>query len=202
MLDFIHADEKLWDVANSLFGETAPQRTPWVESQTLDLLAGRVPQVITELRRLANPAEATTSQQTVLTQVANYFERNTPYMHYDQYLANGWPIASGVIEGACRHLVKDRCELSGMRWTQDGVENLLRLRAVAENDDWSRLSTLLSATAPPAFVRRPAGPHKTHSKIKPWLTQNRRPSRRPLARAFIMPTVITQRAAQSQKRAA
>ncbi len=53
VLDFIHADEKLWDVANSLFGETAAQRTPWVERQSVDLLSGRVPPVITELRRLA-----------------------------------------------------------------------------------------------------------------------------------------------------
>jgi len=201
VLDFIHADEKLWDVANSLFGETAPQRTPWVESQTLDLLAGRVPQVITELRRLANPAEATTSQQTVLTQVANYFERNTPYMHYDQYLTNGWPIASGVIEGACRHLVKDRCELSGMRWTQDGVENLLRLRAVAENDDWAAYRRFLQ--------------HQRHQRLYgiPWSAQDTLenqaladpepvPQPPPAGRAFIMPTVITQRAAQSKKRAA
>ena len=57
-------------------------------------------------------------------------------MDYPTYLANGWPIASGVIEGACRHFVKDRCELSGMRWHQTGAENLLRLRAVSENDDW------------------------------------------------------------------
>jgi hypothetical protein len=57
-------------------------------------------------------------------------------MDYPTYLARGWPIASGVIEGACRHFVKDRCELSGMRWNQDGAENLLHLRAVAENDDW------------------------------------------------------------------
>ena len=57
-------------------------------------------------------------------------------MDYPTYLAQGWPIASGVIEGACRHFVKDRCELSGMRWTQAGAENLLRLRAVAENGDW------------------------------------------------------------------
>jgi len=137
VLDFIHADEKLWDVANSLFGETSDQRTPWVEAQTLDLLSGQAPQVVTELRRRASLAETTPPQKTTLTQVANYFERNTAFMHYDQYLAHGWPIASGVIEGACRHLVKDRCELSGMRWTKDGVENLLRLRAVAENDDWA-----------------------------------------------------------------
>ena len=68
---------------------------------------------------------------------ANYFERNLPYMAYDRYLAQGWPIASGVIEGACRHLVKDRFELSGMRWTKVGAENLLHLRAVAENGDWA-----------------------------------------------------------------
>ena len=137
VLDFIHAAEKLWDVANTLFGETSPQRSPWVETQTLDLLSGRGAQVIMELRQRAQLAEATAAQRTVLTQVANYFERNAAYMHYDQYLAYGWPIASGVIEGACRHLVKDRCELSGMRWTKDGVESLLRLRAVAENDDWT-----------------------------------------------------------------
>ena len=52
------------------------------------------------------------------------------------YLANGWPMASGVIEGACRHLVKDRMELSGMRWTQEGAEQLLHLRSVAENGEW------------------------------------------------------------------
>ena len=57
-------------------------------------------------------------------------------MNYRSYLANGWPIASEVIEGACRHFVKDRCELSGMRWSQAVAENLLHLRAVAENDDW------------------------------------------------------------------
>jgi len=137
LLDFIHANEKLWDVANSLFGEQSPQRQPWVEAQTLQMLSGQVAQVIAALRLLASSAESTSNQRTVLTQVANYFQRNASYMDYDRYLANGWPIASGVIEGACRHLVKDRCELSGMRWTKDGVENLLRLRAVAENDDWA-----------------------------------------------------------------
>jgi hypothetical protein len=137
ILDFIHADEKLWDVGNALFGETSSQRTSWVESRTLDMLSGRTAQVINELRQYAEAATTKAAQQAVLTQVANYFERNADYMHYDEYLARGWPIASGVIEGACRHLVKDRCELSGMRWTVEGVENLLRLRAVAENGDWA-----------------------------------------------------------------
>lgn len=137
VLDFIHADEKLWEVANSLFGEKSAQRMPWVEAQTLHMLSGRVPQVIAELRQLLSLAETTPAQKIILTKNANYFEHNLAFMHYDQYLADGWPIASGVIEGACRHLVKDRCELSGMRWSKEGVENLLRLRAVAENDDWA-----------------------------------------------------------------
>ena len=57
-------------------------------------------------------------------------------MHYDAYLACGWPIATGVIEGACRHLVKDRCELSGMHWRVSGAQALLGLRSVAENGHW------------------------------------------------------------------
>ncbi len=58
-------------------------------------------------------------------------------MRYDESLKAGWPIASGVIEDACRHLVKDRCELSGMRWTLEGAEAILRLRCVIENGDWA-----------------------------------------------------------------
>ena len=72
----------------------------------------------------------------VLEKTANYFERNLTYMDYEEYLSRGSPIASGVIEGACRHLVKNRFELSGMRWSLEGAESLLRLRAVAENGDW------------------------------------------------------------------
>lgn len=136
ILDFIHADEYLWKVANNLLGETAEERTEWVTHRALQMLSGETEQIITEFRRLAQEPQRTASQQERLLKTANYFERNLAYMDYPTYLSKGWPIASGVIEGACRHLVKDRMELSGMRWTQDGAENLLRLRAVAENQDW------------------------------------------------------------------
>jgi hypothetical protein len=136
VLDFIHADEYLWDVANSLFGEKNPQRLGWMKAHTLQILSGQTQQVIAEFQRLAVADETQSAQRTQLAKTANYFERNLPYMDYHTYLANGWPIASGVIEGACRHFVKDRCELSGMRWGQAGAENLLHLRAVAENEDW------------------------------------------------------------------
>lgn len=136
ILDFIHASEYLWDVANRLLGENHPKRLDWMAQQTLRILSGQTRQVIADFRRMATKKKTRVTLREQLNKTANYFERNLPFMDYPAYLANGWPIASGVIEGACRHFVKDRCELSGMRWNQTGAENLLRLRAVAENDDW------------------------------------------------------------------
>ena len=136
ILDFVHANEYLWDVANSLLGETSEQRLEWVRSRTLQILSGQTVRVIAELRQIAKNKKTKVAQRKQLHKTANYFERNLPYMNYPAYLSNGYPIASGAIEGACRHFVKDRFELSGMRWLQEGAENLLRLRAVAENDDW------------------------------------------------------------------
>lgn len=136
ILDFIHANEYLWKVANVLLGETNPQRFTWMKNQTLLLLSGKTKQLIAKFRRLAKQPKVRKSQRAQLLATANYFQRNLPFMDYPTYLSNGWPIASGVIEGACRHFVKDRCELSGMRWLQSGAENLLHLRAIAENHDW------------------------------------------------------------------
>ena len=136
ILDFIHADEYLWDVANALLGEQNPQRLEWMAQYTLKILSSQTESVIATFQQMAQDKQYTAKQRTQLAKTATYFQRNLPYMDYSTYLKRGWPIASGVIEGACRHFVKDRCELSGMRWTQTGVENLLRLRAVAENGDW------------------------------------------------------------------
>jgi hypothetical protein len=136
ILDFIHADEYLWNVANSLLGENHPQRLAWMKEHTLQILSGQTEQLIAQFRQMAQDNQYSAAQQAQLTKTANYFERNLPYMDYATYLKRGWPIASGVIEGACRHFVKDRCELSGMRWERTGAEALLHLRAVAENGDW------------------------------------------------------------------
>ncbi len=136
ILDFVHANEYLWKVANSLFGEKDEGREKWVKKQTALMLSGKIRDVIDDFRARAKMKSRTKNQVQKLEKTANYFERNLTYMDYATYLANGWPIASGVIEGACRHFVKDRFELSGMRWEQGGAENLLRLRAIAENDDW------------------------------------------------------------------
>jgi hypothetical protein len=136
ILDFIHAYEYLWKAVTCLYGEKHPERLPWIRQQTQLLLTSRTPELIEQLRRLAEEDGRTAYQQKLLHKVAGYLEKNQDYMDYAACLRKGWPIASGVIEGACRHFVKDRMELSGMRWTETGAENLLRLRAVAENDDW------------------------------------------------------------------
>jgi len=201
VLDFIHAHEKLWQAANALFGETSPLRTPWVETHTLDMLAGQLSQVIHELRRLATSPEVTASQQTVLTKTANYFQRNADYMRYDHCLANGWPIASGVIEGACRHLVKDRCELSGMRWTQAGAENLLHLRAVVENGDWAAYQRFHQEQR---YQRLYNVPSPAQDMLENQILADADLLAKPLPahRSFIMPTIVPQRSAQQQKCAA
>jgi hypothetical protein len=135
-LDLIHALEYLWKAANALLGETHAQRSSWVAERTLQLLSGQARAVISELEQLAQAPTCPAGQREVVLQVAGYLQRNLPYMQYDTYLALGWPIATGVVEGACRHVVKDRCELSGMRWSQAGAEALLQLRCVYENGDW------------------------------------------------------------------
>jgi hypothetical protein len=136
VLDLIHATEYLWKAANALLGETNPRRTAWVKARTLQLVRSQSAWIVADLRHLAATPGRARRVRTVLTKVAAYLERNAPYMDYAAYLARGWPIATGVIEGACRHLVKDRCERSGMRWTIAGAEALLHLRCVHENGDW------------------------------------------------------------------
>jgi hypothetical protein len=202
VLDFIHADEYLWDAANSLFGETSAQRTPWVEQQTLSLLAGRQVDIVSELRRLATLTDTKATQRKVLNQVANYFERNAPFMHYDQYLAQGWPIASGVIEGACRHLVKDRCELSGMRWTLKGVENLLRLRAVAVNNHWEDYQRFHQQQR---YQRLYGVPMPQQDSIEAQVLEPTSipvPENASTGRLFIMPVMVKPRTASAQQPAA
>lgn len=71
-----------------------------------------------------------------LNAVANYLYRNRSPMHYNEYLANGWPIASGPVEGACKNLIKDRMERSGMRWTEQMAEAIVQLRAIYLSGDF------------------------------------------------------------------
>ena len=100
------------------------------------LLSGLGTGVIRWLQDLAERAALPTPSHTRLAQIYAYFARHRDRIHYDHYLAAGYPIASGVIEGACRHVVKDRMERAGMHWTLPGAQALLNLRCVALNNEW------------------------------------------------------------------
>ena len=136
VLDILHVDEYLWKAGTAVYGETDPRRAPWVAAQVLDILSSHSAEVIRRLEDTAASLRPRSQTAQTLRAVANYLRRNQPFMDYASYLHRGWPIATGVVEGTCRHLVKDRMELSGMRWTIPGADVLLALRSVHENHDW------------------------------------------------------------------
>ena len=136
VLDIIHAVEYLWKAANALLGERHPERTAWVRDHLLSLLRGQVEAVVTTLSAAAAAPALTPTRRDTVTATIGYYQRNMPFMRYDQYLARGWPIGTGVVESACGHLVKDRLQQAGMRWTTDGAHAILDLRAVRLTDAW------------------------------------------------------------------
>lgn len=138
VLDIIHATEYLWDAATALLGERHPDRKAWVREHLGLLLGGDVGEVIARLTAAAAEPGRTAVPRRALQRTCGYYQRNQAFMHYDQYLAQGWPIGTGVVEGACGHLVKDRCDQAGMRWTKAGAQAVLDLRAVRLNGDWDR----------------------------------------------------------------
>ena len=135
VLDFLHALEKLWKSAHALHREGSPEAQAFVYQRAKRLLEGQVDQVVKGLRLIVTKRRLTGNTAKTLLDVAAYFKRNRERMRYDTYLANGWPIASGSVEGACKNLIRDRFERSGMRWTLETAEALLRLRAVHLSGD-------------------------------------------------------------------
>jgi len=136
ILDIMHAMTYLWTAAEARFGKDRNATRDWIRYSLLRMLRGEAPRVVDELNRWAKQAVNSAKRETI-GKSANYLNRNLERMKYDEYLAKGWPIATGIIEGACRHVVKDRCEGSGMRWTEEGAEAILHLRCVHQNGDWN-----------------------------------------------------------------
>jgi hypothetical protein len=129
-LDIIHATEYLWATANFRLGETHPHRTVWVRRYLEPLVAGQTEAVLAALEAEADDPTDTATQRRAVRRTVGYDRRHRSYMRDDEYLAQGWPLGTGVIEGACGHLVQDRLEQSGLRWTKAGAQAVLDLRAV------------------------------------------------------------------------
>jgi len=141
ILDLFHVLERLWQAAHCFHPEGSEAAQAFVTDRLERILEGQVGYVIGGLKQMATKHRLRGSKKDQLSKVIGYLERNRRFMHYDEYLAAGYPIGSGVAEGACRHLVKDRMEGTGMRWRTEGAQAMLDLRAVYLNDDWDTFQT-------------------------------------------------------------
>lgn len=136
ILDLFHVLERLWAAAHCFHREGSEEAEAFADARLLRILEGDVGRVIGGLRQMMTKRGLRGARARRLQSVITYLENNRRYMKYDECLKAGYPIGSGVAEGACRHLVKDRLELTGMRWTTDGAQAMLHLRAVHLNDEW------------------------------------------------------------------
>jgi hypothetical protein len=137
LIDFIHVLEYLWKAAWCFHAPRDPAMEDWVTAQALDILHGRTPEVITRIARLAedHPPKPGGEHAKIIRKTLHYLQAKQPYLDYPAALANGWPIATGVIEGACRHLVQDRMGITGARWSLQGAQAMLWLRAINASGD-------------------------------------------------------------------
>jgi len=137
LVDFIHVLEYLWKAAWCFCPPRDPAAEDWVTAQALDILHGRVPEVISRIEALtaADPPKPGSEHAKIIRTTLAYLAAKQPWMDYPHALAEGWPIATGVIEGACRHLVQDRMGITGARWGLEGAQAILWLRAIRANGD-------------------------------------------------------------------
>jgi hypothetical protein len=138
ILDLLHVLEKLWKAAYVFHAEGSLEAELWVLDRTLRILFGEVSQVVKGIRQSITKRRLSGAKRKTLCAVADYLHRNRARMRYDEYLAKGWPIASGPVEGACKNLIKDRMERSGMRWTEEMAEAIVQLRAIYLSGDFDR----------------------------------------------------------------
>ncbi|MFQ5938167.1 MAG: ISKra4 family transposase [Acidiferrobacterales bacterium] len=157
ILDLLHVSQYVWKAA-SAFHSHREHREAFTRQYLRRILDGKVKAVVASWRQRATKHQLTGQAAEDVRQACNYFSNNAQRMAYDQYLAAGYPIASGVIEGACRHLVKDRMERSGMRWRLDSATAMLNNRAAFISDYWNDFHQARIRDEQIAF-RRPPRPH-------------------------------------------
>ena len=141
ILDVIHVSGYVWSAGRALYGKSESSVESFVRDRLLRILQGEAQGVIRGIRRMATERGLCGQKLKDVTTACNYLDNNLERMRYDEYLAAGYPIASGVIEGACRHLVKDRMERTGMRWREPSAGSMLFVRALEVTDLWESFQT-------------------------------------------------------------
>jgi hypothetical protein len=135
ILDIVHVIERLWQASYAFHAEGSGEAQQWVMHYLRMILDGQAGYAVRGMRQSATKQNLRRAKRKQVETHARYIENNLAYMHYDDYLRRGLPIASGAVEGACKNLVKDRFERSGMRWTESGAEAVLKLRALERSGD-------------------------------------------------------------------
>lgn len=134
ILDIYHVLEKLWDAAHCFHRESSLEAEQFVHKYLRMMLDGHTGSVVGVFRRFAKDLRGAKKKN--LETVIRFFHHNKQYMWYGEYIKAGYPIGSGIVEGGCRHVVRDRMELSGMRWNVPGAQDMLRLRTTKLAGDW------------------------------------------------------------------
>ena len=137
ILDLMHVLPRVWEAAHIFHAEGTAAASAFVRERLTRILEGDVVQVIAGLRRRATRQGLAGAKNKRLRTICAYLAKNQHRMGYDEYLRRGFPIATGVIEGACRHVIKDRMERAGMRWKIPGAQAMLNLRTIHTNGDWT-----------------------------------------------------------------
>jgi hypothetical protein len=141
ILDLLRVTPRLWQAAHLFHKEGSAEAEAFARERILRVLKGEVLLVVRGLRQMGTKRGLKAAKKKSLEAITGYLERNAERMEYDRYLALGYPIASGVIEGACRHVVKDRMERAGMHWTRQGAEAMLEVRSLFVSDCWEAFQT-------------------------------------------------------------
>ena len=136
IVDFIHVIEYVWKAAWTFFNPGDPDAETWVADQARTILAGRAVDAAAAITHQADAGRFTGTERKGADEAVGYLTSKRPYLDYAAALRKGWPIATGLIEGACRYLVKDRMDITGARWSLPGAEAILKLRALCSNGDF------------------------------------------------------------------
>jgi hypothetical protein len=140
VVDFVHVLGYLWNAASCLHANNDQAAAQWVHRQATRVLQGHARKVAGTIRRQATRARLHPPQRIPADEAAAFLTNKAPYLDYHPALTNRWPIATGIVEGACRHLVKDRMDITGARWGLAGAEAILKLRAITANGDFQEYS--------------------------------------------------------------
>jgi len=136
ILDFIHVLGYVWKAAHSFFSVGSPEAQAWVAEQAFNIRKGEAARVAVEMRRQATRQQFSQEKRKPVDKCSDYLTKYLPMLEYDRYLSEGLPIATGVIEGACRHLIKDRMDLTGARWRLKRAEAVLGIRSLRSSGDF------------------------------------------------------------------